>query len=93
MAEEIRVRDEEVDHMHNTLFREMLTYMMEDPRNITPCMHMLFIAKNLERMGDHTTAIAEQIHFVITGSLPSEKRTKGDRTSQMSVDAPNGKKK
>ena len=93
MADEIRERDEEVDHMHNTLFREMLTYMMEDPRNITPCMHMLFIAKNLERMGDHTTAIAEQIHFVITGSLPAEKRTKGDRTSQMSVDAPSGKKK
>ena len=90
LAEEIRERDEEVDHMHNTLFRELLTYMMEDPRNITACMHMLFIAKNLERMGDHTTAIAEQIHYVITGSVPEEKRAKGDVTSRMAVEA-NGK--
>jgi phosphate transport system protein len=85
LADEVRDRDEEVDQLHNTLFRELLTYMMEDPRNITPCMHMLFIAKNLERMGDHTTAVAEQVHYVITGSLPSEKRTKGDHTSQISI--------
>lgn len=87
MADDIRLRDEEVDHMHNTLFRELLTYMMEDPRNITPCMHMLFIAKNLERMGDHTTAIAEQIHYVIAGSLPQESRPKGDITSQISAES------
>ena len=80
LADEVRIRDEEVDEMHNTLFRELLTYMMEDPRNITPCMHMLFIAKNLERMGDHTTAVAEQVHYVITGSLPAENRPKGDKT-------------
>lgn len=86
MADEIRDRDEEVDHMHNTLFRELLTYMMEDPRNITACMHMLFIAKNLERMGDHTTAIAEQIHYVITGSVPEDKRPKGDVTSRISAE-------
>ena len=86
MADELRLRDEDVDHMHNTLFRELLTYMMEDPRNITPCMHMMFIAKNLERMGDHTTAIAEQIHYVVRGSRPQEKRPKGDKTSQMSVE-------
>ena len=86
MADEIRLRDEDVDHLHNTLFREQLTYMMEDPRNITPCMHMLFIAKNLERMGDHATAIAEQIHYVVTGSLPEENRPKGDITSQMTVE-------
>lgn len=85
LADEIRERDEEVDQMHNTLFREMLTYMMEDPRNITPCMHMLFIAKNLERMGDHTTAIAEQVHYMVTGSLPTEKRPKGDKTSQIAI--------
>ena len=48
-------------------------------------MHMLFIAKNLERMGDHTTAVAEQVHYVITGSLPQEKRNKGDKTSQISM--------
>ena len=86
MADEIRLRDEEVDYMHNSLFRELLTYMMEDPRHITPCMHMLFIARNLERMGDHTTAIAEQIHYVVTGSVPEDRRPKGDRTSQMVVD-------
>jgi phosphate transport system protein len=85
MAEELRLRDEEVDHMHNSLFRELLTYMMENPRNITPCMHLLFIAKNLERMGDHTTAIAEQVHYLVTGSLPTESRPKADKTSQMNV--------
>ncbi|MGB7288178.1 MAG: phosphate signaling complex protein PhoU [Salaquimonas sp.] len=91
LADEVRERDEEVDQLHNTMFREMLTYMMEDPRNITPCMHLLFIAKNLERMGDHTTAVAEQVHYVITGSLPTEKRSKGDKTSQISIALEPGK--
>lgn len=85
MADELRLRDEEVDHMHNTLFRELLTYMMEDPRNITPCTHMLFVARNLERMGDHATTIAEQIHYVVTGSPPEEKRPISDRTSQIGI--------
>ena len=83
MADELRMRDEEVDHMHNTLFRELLTYMVENPRNITPCTHMLFIARNLERMGDHATSIAEQIHYVVTGAMPEERRPIGDKTSQM----------
>ena len=87
MADEVRERDEEVDHMNNTLFRELLTYMMEDPRNITACMHMLFIAKNIERMGDHSTAIAEQVHYIITGSVPDEQRAKGDVTSRISVES------
>lgn len=86
MADELIHRDEEVDHLHNTLFRELLTYMMENPRTITPCMHMLFIAKNLERMGDHVTAIAEQIYYLVTGSIPDDERPKGDKTSQMSVE-------
>lgn len=86
MADELRLRDEDVDNMNNTLFRELLTYMMENPRYITPCMHLLFIAKNIERMGDHTTTVAEQIHYVITGSLPDDKRPKSDKTSQMSVE-------
>lgn len=86
MADELILRDEEVDHMHNTLFRELLTYMMEDPRHITPCMHLLFIAKNLERMGDHTTAVAEQIHYVVTGSIPEDARPKSDITSEMSIE-------
>jgi phosphate transport system protein len=85
-AEDLRQRDEEVDQMHNTLFRELLTYMMEDPRNITPCMHLLFIAKNIERMGDHTTGIAEQVYFMVEGSLLEDERPKGDVTSFMTVD-------
>ncbi len=85
MADELRLRDEDVDHMHNTLFRELLTYMMEDPRNITPCTHLLFVARNLERMGDHATTIAEQIHYVVTGSLPDEKRPISDKTSQIGI--------
>jgi phosphate transport system protein len=83
MAEELRKRDEEVDHMHNTLFRELLTHMMEDPRNITPSMHLLFIAKNLERMGDHVTGIAEQITYLVTGSLPDSDRPKSDILSSL----------
>ena len=86
MADELIRRDEDVDHIHNTLFRELLTYMMEDPRHITSSMHLLFIAKNLERMGDHTTAVAEQIHYVVTGSLPEDDRPKHDLTSQMGLE-------
>lgn len=92
MVDELIARDEEVDHMHNTLFRELLTYMMEDPRHITSSMHLLFIAKNIERMGDHTTAVAEQIHYVVTGEVPEEDRPKSDMTSQMVVEVDsNGK--
>lgn len=92
-ADALILRDEEVDHMHNTLFRELLTYMMEDPRHITPCMHLLFIAKNLERMGDHTTAVAEQIHYVVTGEMPEDNRPKHDMTSQMTVENHSGESK
>lgn len=81
MAYEIRNRDEQVDQLHNTMFRELLTYMMERPENITPCMHLLFIAKNVERMGDHTTGIAEQIIYLVEGSLPDDSRQKGDQTA------------
>ena len=63
-AEQVRLADQEVDQLHTSMFRELLTYMMEDPRNITPCTHLLFIAKNIERMGDHATNIAEQVHFL-----------------------------
>ncbi len=60
-------RDDEVDEMYTSLFRELSTYMMEDPRNITACIDLLFIAKNLERIGDHATNIAEKIHYVVHG--------------------------
>ena len=87
-AEAVRARDEDVDQMHNTLFRALLTYMLEDPRTITPAMHLLFIAKNVERMGDHTTAVAEQVYYLVEGHMPAEDRQKGDVTSKMNVAAP-----
>ncbi len=74
-------RDGQIDALENSLFRELLTYMMEDPRNITFCTHLLFCAKNIERLGDHTTNIAETVHFVVTGrALPAD-RPKGDSPS------------
>ncbi|MBT4491116.1 MAG: phosphate signaling complex protein PhoU [Rhodospirillaceae bacterium] len=86
MAADVRARDEEVDQMHTSLFRELLTYMMEDPRNITPATHLLFTAKNVERIGDHVTGIAEQIHFMVAGELPGDLRPKGDNTSYTVVE-------
>lgn len=78
LARDVRVRDLEVDQMYNALFREFLTYMMEDPHNITACMHLHFIAKNIERMGDHATSIAEQVTYLITGEIPDGDRPKKD---------------
>jgi len=74
-------RDEDVDAYYNSLFRELLTYMMEDPHHITPCIHILFIAKNLERIGDHATNIAEQVNFLVRGKPVEEARPKGDLTA------------
>ena len=82
LALDVISRDTEVDELYSGLFREFLTYMMEDPRNITACMHLHFIAKNIERMGDHVTSIAEQVVFVVTGEMPTEKRDKADNTSE-----------
>jgi phosphate transport system protein len=79
-------RDEEVDEMYNSLFREMLTYMMEDPRNIGPCTHLLFIAKNIERIGDHATNVAEIVYFLVHGRSLDEERPKGD-TTNVPIDA------
>ncbi len=75
--------DARIDLLYNSLFREMLTYMMEDPRNIGMCTHLLFGAKNIERIGDHTTNIAENIHFLVHGALPNGDRPKGDETSTL----------
>ena len=80
LAEDVRQRDHEVDQMYNALFRELLTHMMEDPRNITPAMHLHFIAKNIERVGDHATAVAEQVIYLVTGQLPGDARPKLDST-------------
>jgi phosphate transport system protein len=77
-AQAVWVRDEEVDEHYNSLFRELLTYMMGDPRTITPGAHLLFVAKNLERIGDHATNIAEIIHFEITGEEMTGERPRWD---------------
>ncbi|MGB3273981.1 MAG: phosphate signaling complex protein PhoU [Xanthobacteraceae bacterium] len=73
--------DEEVDAICTSLFRELLTYMMEDPRNISFCIHLMFCAKNIERIGDHATNIAETVFYMIEGQQLAEKRPKGDVTS------------
>lgn len=83
LAEDVRQRDLEVDQMYSGLFREYLTHMMEDPRLITPCMHMHFMAKNIERMGDHVTSVAEQVIYLVTGEMPDEDRPKDDKTPYM----------
>jgi phosphate transport system protein len=77
LAESVRHRDVEVDEMYVAFFRELVSFMLEDPRKITACMHYHFIGKNIERMGDHAVAIANQTIYQITGQMPSEKREKG----------------
>ena len=79
--------DEEIDAMCTSLFRELLTYMMEDPRNITFCIHLMFCAKNIERMGDHATNIAETVYYMIEGHAIADQRPKGDTTSFATVAA------
>jgi phosphate transport system protein len=83
MAMRVWRSDEDLDALYNSIFRELLTYMMEDPRNISLCTHLLFGAKNLERIGDHTTNIAENIHYLIHGKTISETRPKKDVTAMM----------
>ncbi len=73
--------DEEIDAVCTSVFRELVTYMMEDPRNITFCIHLMFCAKNIERMGDHATNIAESVHYIIAGRPIAETRPKGDTTA------------
>ena len=73
--------DQAVDDIYTAIFRELVTYMMEDPRQITPCTHLLFIAKNLERIGDHATNIAETVHFAATGESLPDKRPKGENSN------------
>ena len=77
--------DEEIDELYNSLFRELLTYMMEDPRTIGLCTHLLFIAKNIERAGDHATNIAETVYHMVTGSFMRLDRPKADITSMTPI--------
>jgi phosphate transport system protein len=80
-------RDGQIDALYTSLFRELLTYMMEDPRNISFCAHLLFCAKNIERIGDHTTNIAETIHYLVTGENLAIERPKNDRSSFATVES------
>ncbi|MCR4283298.1 MAG: phosphate signaling complex protein PhoU, partial [Bauldia sp.] len=81
----VRERDDEIDAMYTSLVRELLTYMMEDPRNITFCTHLLFCAKNIERIGDHATNIAETVYYLITGKPLTDERPKKDTSSLTSI--------
>lgn len=89
-AEEVIERDLEVDQIYNSLFRELLTHMMEDPRTIAPAMHLHFIAKNIERVGDHATNLAEQSIYLVSGSFPNDDRPKADVTSVNLSELKNG---
>jgi phosphate transport system protein len=80
-AMEVWRSDQVVDDIYNAIFRELITYMMEDPRNITPCTHLLFIAKNLERIGDHATNIAENLYYAVKGESLPDSRPKGDTSA------------
>ncbi|MCE1236405.1 MAG: phosphate signaling complex protein PhoU [Hyphomicrobiales bacterium] len=82
----VRERDEQIDALYTSLFRELLTYMMEDPRNITFCTHLLFCAKNIERMGDHATNVAEAVAYMVTGEVVSDDRPKVNDAEQMKLE-------
>ncbi len=91
-AKAVWSRDEEIDELYNSLFRELLTYMMEDPRTIGLCTHLLFVAKNMERTGDHCTNIAETVFNIVTGGYLRDDRPKADETSSTPVPTmPQGK--
>jgi phosphate transport system protein len=87
-AVEVWRSDESVDEIYNALFRELITYMMEDARNITPCTHLLFVAKNLERIGDHATNVAETVYYAVKGEPLTGNRPKGDTSAYAVVRPP-----
>jgi phosphate transport system protein len=87
VALDVWQRDGQIDALYTSLFRELLTYMMEDPRNISFCTHLLFCAKNIERIGDHTTNIAETIHYLVTGETLSIDRPKDDRSNFETIES------
>ena len=82
LAEKVRQSDAELDAQYTSYFRELVTYMMEDPRTIGACTHLMFMAKNIERIGDHATNIAENTWFIVHGEMPEGERKKEDRTSE-----------
>jgi phosphate transport system protein len=83
LALDVWKRDGEIDAIYTSLFRELLTYMMEDPRHITICTHLLFAAKNIERIGDHATNIAETVHYLVSGLAIVDERPKADTSSSL----------
>lgn len=85
-AQAVWARDDDIDQIYTSLFREMLTYMMEDPRYITACTHLLFCAKNIERIGDHATNIAETVYYMATGTQFANERPKDDESASVIVD-------
>ncbi len=87
-AQRVWASDEPIDNVYNGIFREMLTHMMEDPRNITAAIHLLFIAKNLERIGDHATNIAETVHYAVRGDSLPEDRPKADASAYAVIRPP-----
>ena len=89
-AKRVWSADQSVDSIYTGIFREMLTHMMEDPRNITAATHLLFVAKNLERIGDHATNIAEIAHYLASGEILTGDRPKADTTTQMDPPASGG---
>ena len=86
LAMDVWDRDTEVDRMHTSMFREMLARMSENPEQVSASSHLLFIAKNIERIGDHTTGIAEQIFFLANGQFPDDERPKADKSSVSGLD-------
>ncbi len=88
-ADEVWAADVPIDEVYNGIFREMLTFMMEDPRNITAATHLLFVAKNLERIGDHATNIAEKVHYAVRGEAMLEDRPKADVSASAVIRPPN----
>jgi phosphate transport system protein len=84
-AQAVWKQDGEIDEIYNSLFRELLTYMMEDPRTIGLCTHLLFVAKNIERAGDHCTNVAETVYYMVSGDHLAADRPKADVTSETSV--------
>lgn len=86
IALEVIEKDQQVDQIHTSLFRDILTFMSANPETATSCTHLLFIVKNIERIGDHTTNLAEQIHYSVSGKNISESRTKEDKSSSVAVE-------
>lgn len=85
VAQRVRAADAEIDAAYTGMFRELLTYMMEDARAITPCTHLLFMAKNIERIGDHATNIAENVWFLVRGDEALPPREKADDTNSATL--------